>query len=298
MTNASASSRPAPPASGPGMPPAAGGNDQRSTGGPLHTRRPVEWFKPDPKQPRKHFDDDEDRRLGEDMRAHGQYRPAGALPDGTLLYGGRQLRAARLVGLKELEVKIYDQPLTETQIRLMQWSENELRAALSDPEKSDFCAELLRLNPGWTQKDLAAHLRVSEATITHLMAVFKTIPAVQDAYRGGRLSRTDVYGISKASDPREQHALLAARLSGQLRNGQELHRQARRSRSGGMPAVRLSRVRIALPGGASIVVSGKELSMAEVVDLLAESLKEARKAAEQFDIKTFQSMMRDKSKGA
>jgi hypothetical protein len=33
-----------------------------------------------------------------------------------------------------------------------------------------------------------------------------------------------------------------------------------------------------------------------VVELLTETLKEARKAAEQYDVKTFQSMMRDKAK--
>jgi hypothetical protein len=32
------------------------------------------------------------------------------------------------------------------------------------------------------------------------------------------------------------------------------------------------------------------------VDLLLETIKEARKAAEQYDVKTFQSMMRDRSK--
>ncbi len=51
-----------------------------------------------------------------------------------------------------------------------------------------------------------------------------------------------------------------------------------------------------MPQGASVVLSGNDLSMSDVVELLAETLKEARKAAEQFDVKTFQSMMRDKSK--
>jgi hypothetical protein len=55
-------------------------------------------------------------------------------------------------------------------------------------------------------------------------------------------------------------------------------------------------VKIAMPQGASVVISGNDLSMSDVVELLAETLKEARKAAEQYDVKTFQSMMRDKSK--
>ena len=61
--------------------------------------------------------------------------------------------------------------------------------------------------------------------------------------------------------------------------------------------MKLSRVKIAMPQ-ATVVISGKELSMAEVVDLLADTLKEARRAADQFDVKTWQSMMKDKAKSA
>ena len=49
--------------------------------------------------------------------------------------------------------------------------------------------------------------------------------------------------------------------------------------------------------GATVVISGKKVSMAEVVELLTETLKEARKAAEHFDVKTWEKMMADKSKG-
>ncbi len=52
-----------------------------------------------------------------------------------------------------------------------------------------------------------------------------------------------------------------------------------------------------MPQGASVVISGNDLSMSDVVELLAETLKEARKAAEQYDVKTWQAMMRDKARG-
>jgi ParB family chromosome partitioning protein len=262
----------------------------------------LDWFREDPAQPRKQFDPAELRRLGEDMLAHGQYRPVGARPDGTVIYGGRQLRAARLVGIKELEVKVYDGPLSPTDVAVMQWCENELRASLSDPEKSDFCAELLRREPGLSQKELAARLRVSEATVCHLMAVFRCLPAVEAAYRGGRLSRADVYALSKCGSDREQHELLAARLAGQLTSGQAVGRRARRSRNGndsGGAAVRVSRVTIPLASsGTTVGVSGSGLGMDQVVEALAETLKEARRASDAgYDVKTWQSMMRDKARG-
>jgi hypothetical protein len=52
-----------------------------------------------------------------------------------------------------------------------------------------------------------------------------------------------------------------------------------------------------MPQGAMVVITGTDLGMSEVVELLTETLKEARKAAEQYDVKTFQSMMRDKARG-
>ena len=89
---------------------------------------------------------------------------------------------------------------------------------------------------------------------------------------------------------------LAARLSGQVSSRDELTRAARKSRTGSEPAAKqTSRVKIAMPE-AAVVISGKELSMSRVVDLLTETLKEARKAADTFDVRTWQKMMKDKSK--
>jgi hypothetical protein len=59
--------------------------------------------------------------------------------------------------------------------------------------------------------------------------------------------------------------------------------------------VKQSRVSIPMPA-AIVTISGKDIGMTEVVETLADALKEARRAAEQFDVKTFQSMMRDKAK--
>src|SRR5262249_34870801 len=85
-------------------PPAAGGG----AGVAIHAKRPGDWLGEAPARPRKRSARAGRRRRGGDRRAHGQYRPVGAGPDGTVIYGGRQLRAARLVGMSELEVQIYD----------------------------------------------------------------------------------------------------------------------------------------------------------------------------------------------
>ena len=54
----------------------------------------------------------------------------------------------------------------------------------------------------------------------------------------------------------------------------------------------VSRVRIEMPDGESVVVSGRGLNMARLTELLGQAQKEVRKAAPQHDVKSFASMQR------
>src|SRR6187399_2572318 len=110
------------------------------------TNKPVSWFKVAP-QVRRHFEEADLRLLGESLKVK-QLQPVLAKPDGTLIAGERRLRAATLVGLPELQVIISDELLSETQIKVLQLTENLHRADLKDSEKWRACEELLRLNPG------------------------------------------------------------------------------------------------------------------------------------------------------
>lgn len=97
-------------------------------------RKPLDWFKMAP-QARQHFDEEELRQLGESLKVK-QLQPVLAMPDGLLIFGHRRLNAGRKVGLKELDVIITDEPLTESQVRIFQLTENVHRADLTDAEKS------------------------------------------------------------------------------------------------------------------------------------------------------------------
>jgi len=98
--------------------------------------KPITWLKPDEKQARKHFDEGDLLSLGNSMKALGQLQPVGAKPDGTLLWGERRYRAAQLVGLKELQVIVTDRQLSDTEIRLIQLTENMHRADLNGHENA------------------------------------------------------------------------------------------------------------------------------------------------------------------
>lgn len=259
----------------------------------MMTKKPRSWFKRDPSQPRKEFDESALRSLSDSMKALGQLQPVGARADGTLLWGERRLRAAELAGITELLVIITDREMTESEIRLIQLTENVHRADLSQNEKWLALEELKRLNPGWQLKDLAAHLHLDPSTVTRMQSPARCTPAWREALAKGKVGLSDCYQASLVSEG-EQDAMLSLKLAGATRD--ELARVSRQKRTTTKPAVRMSRVKIAMPQGSTVVLTGEELSMSDVVDLLGETLKEARKAAEQYDVKTFQSMMRDRAR--
>ena len=146
---------------------------------PVLASKLLSWFKVAP-QARRHFDEADLRQLGESLKDR-QLQPVLARPDGTLIAGERRLRAAMLVGLPELQVIITEGPLTETQFKVYQLTENLHRADLRDCEKWRACEELLRLNPEWTNKELAVHLKLGESTVTKYLAPSRCIPEVQQA---------------------------------------------------------------------------------------------------------------------
>jgi ParB/RepB/Spo0J family partition protein len=255
----------------------------------------LSFFKPDPKQPRKLFAEADLLALGGSMKDRGQLQPVGARPDGTLLWGERRLRAAQLVGLKELQAVIADRPLSDTEIRLVQLTENLHRADLTGYEKWLACAEVLCGNPTWTQKDLAGHLHLSESMVVRLLSPSRCSAAWQEALREGKVGISDCYAASKLPEA-EQAALLAMKLSGASRD--QIEQAGRKARNGSGPAaVKVARIKCPVAGGAVVQISGEGISLDGAIEAAQEWVKEAKKASEQgLDAKTFERVCRDKAK--
>jgi len=258
------------------------------------TQNALGWFKADAGQPRKEFDEGELRQLGESLKVLGQLQPVGAKPDGTLLWGERRFRAAQMAGLKELQVIITDRQLSDTDIRLIQLTENIHRADLTAHEKWLACTEILCGNPGWTQRDLASHLNLSESMVVRLLSPSRTSPEWQSALKEGTVGISDCYAASKLPKE-EQPALLAMKLSGASRDA--IEQAGRKSRNGKVALVKVSRVKCPLPSGATIVVSGEAISLDDMIEAMQELLKKAKRASEQgWDCKTFERACKDEAK--
>jgi ParB family chromosome partitioning protein len=252
--------------------------------------KPLSWFKTNP-QVRKLFDETGLLRLGEALKVK-QLQPVLCQPDGTLIAGERRLRAAILVGLTHLEAKVADEPLSASDVRIWQLIENMLREGLTGHEQWQGCRELLEINPGWKQKDLAAHLHLTESMIVRLLSPSKCSEPWQDALRDGAVGISDCYAASKLPSA-EQGALLALKLSGASRDAIET--ASRTTRRGHAPVVRARRIKCLLANGIEVTVSGKDISLDEMGEALAEASKEVRRAKNQgLHAKTFEASLRDR----
>jgi ParB/RepB/Spo0J family partition protein len=255
--------------------------------------RPVDSIKPDPNQPRKHFDEAKLRPLGESLRKR-QNDPLQIMPDGTIIDGEYRWRAAKLVGLEKLDVIITDTPLSAKELSVIRLTTFMHRADLTGYEKWLACKELLDLNPGWQGKDLADHLHLDPSSVTRLLSPSKCSGEWQEALKAGTVGISDCYAASKL-DATGQTSLLAMKLSGASRDA--LEQAGRRKRAEATPAVRASKIKCPLPSGHIVTVAGDELSLDEAIDSLKEAIKAMTKARDTgLDSKTAQAVWRDLAK--
>jgi ParB family chromosome partitioning protein len=260
--------------------------------------KPLSWFKTN-SQVRKTFDEDDLRRLGESLKVK-QLQPVLCQPDGTIIAGERRLRAAKLAGLATLEVKIADEPLSDSQNRIWQLTENMQRADLSGHEKWLGCTELMCMNQTWQMKDLAEHLHLDPSMVTRLLSPSRCIPAAQEALATQAITIRDCYAISQVADAADQQRLLNLRLApgGKLADLELKSKRARKPANG--TSLKVTRIRCEVPGReATVVVSGEALSLEDMIETITDLVKEAKKAADSgIDARVFEKMCRAKAKHA
>src|SRR5262249_26378216 len=116
----------------------------------------------------------------------------------------------------------------------------------------------------------------------------------QEAAAAGKLSVSDWYAISRVGEG-EQTELLEQKLRGATRDALERAGKKKRSED----SVRVIRIKCPLPGGQSVVVSGEGLALSQMMQRLAELLRQAKKAKDDgLDASTFQRVLTDKAKCA
>jgi ParB/RepB/Spo0J family partition protein len=261
------------------------------------TSKPLDFFKPDPGNPRRSASPDELREL-RDSLVKKQLVPLLARPEGTIIDGWRRWSAAKLDGKPErLDVIITDEPLTPAQVKEIQLVTSLHRADLKPYEQFLGCRDWLAMNRGATVAELAAKISRDPSMLTRIMSLAKCAPEVQQAAAEGKLGPSQWYAISKVPEA-EQLAMLAATAAGVSRD--QLESRGRKLRSTQAVSVKINRLKIPLGRqGRSVTIAGNNLSLDDAIEILQETLKLARKAqGESLDGKTWVQVMKQKAKAA
>ncbi|WP_373355336.1 ParB/RepB/Spo0J family partition protein [Pseudoroseicyclus sp. CXY001] len=155
------------------------------------THLPIERIRPNPDQPRRHFDEAELKELADSVTRRGVIQPIIVRPDPThpgdyqIVAGERRWRASQLARLHEMPVLIRD--YSETDVLEIAIIENIQRANLNPvDEAAGYRALMDRF--GHTQEQLATALGKSRPYIANLLRLLALPDDVQGYLTDGSLS--------------------------------------------------------------------------------------------------------------
>ncbi|HWI63833.1 MAG TPA: ParB/RepB/Spo0J family partition protein [Symbiobacteriaceae bacterium] len=162
---------------------------------------------PNPKQPRKHFDQDKLAELSASIREHGVVQPIVVRPKGDhyeIVAGERRWRASQLAGLTKVPALVRDFSEAETmEIALIENLQREDLNPLEEAEAYRILLEEFRL----TQDELAQRLGKSRPQITNTLRLLQLSPVARNEVQAGRLSMGHAKVLLGLESPEEQNAL-------------------------------------------------------------------------------------------
>lgn len=187
---------------------------------PEFGRIDIDKLRPDPTQPRTHFDQQAIEQLGASLQSAGQLAPirvrwSDEESAWLIVAGERRWRAARHAGLKTVECYFYRGAIDQSETLRLQLVENLLRENLRPIEEARGFARLME-QQDCTGKQLAAELCVTESKISRSLALLRLPEDVQEQIEEGRLSPRAAYEITKAASQAEQRRLAKLASSGSL----------------------------------------------------------------------------------
>nr|WP_272213428.1 ParB/RepB/Spo0J family partition protein [Marinicella sp. W31]MDC2879384.1 ParB/RepB/Spo0J family partition protein [Marinicella sp. W31] len=165
-------------------------------------RIPVEFISRNPRNPRRHFEEDDLRDLAASVRQHGIVQPVVVRTIGDKRYeiiaGERRWRAAQLAGLSEVPALIRDvDDRTALEIAIV---ENVQRADLNPLEEANGY-ELLMAEHGYTQNDLGEIIGKSRSHVANSLRLLKLPESVLELLSQGALSAGHARALISTPDP-------------------------------------------------------------------------------------------------
>ena len=171
---------------------------------------PIEFLEPNPRNPRRNFDDAELSDLAQSIREHGIVQPVVARPIGDsgryeIIAGERRWRAAQRAGLTEIPLIVRD--VNDRVALELAIVENVQRADLNPVEEALGYQQLID-DHNYTQADLGQIIGKSRSHVANTLRLLKLPDAIRDMIVDGQLSAGHARTLVTAQDP----AVLAKRI--------------------------------------------------------------------------------------
>lgn len=176
-----------------------GAQDRRSP-----RRMPVAMLRPNPRNPRKTFDDGDLSDLAASIKERGVVqailvRPAAEGGEGyEIIAGERRWRAAQRAGLHEVPIVVHD--VSDREALELAIIENVQRADLNPLEEAVGYQQLIDEH-GYSQSQLGEVIGKSRPHIANTLRLLKLPESVQVYVRGGQLSAGHARALVTLDDP-------------------------------------------------------------------------------------------------
>jgi ParB family chromosome partitioning protein len=187
--------------------------------------KPVEFIRPNSKQPRKFFDESSIEELAASIKEKGILQPILVRPDGEkfeIVFGERRFRAALKAGLKEVPVMIID--MTEGEALEAAIIENVHRKDLNPIEEAEAYQYMME-KFGLTQEELSKKIGKSRPAIANVLRLLKLPENIKEILRTGEITEGHARALLMARSDEEMQSLLNEILSSKL-NVREAEKRA------------------------------------------------------------------------
>jgi ParB family chromosome partitioning protein len=176
----------------------------RGRNGGGQRKLPIEFIRPNPRNPRRVFDANELEELSNSIREHGIVQPivvrtvAGSTDAFEIIAGERRWRAAQQVGLHEVPVVLHE--ASDKEALELAIIENVQRHDLSPIEEAHGYQRLIT-EFSYSQGDLAKVIGKSRPHVANTLSLLKLPESLHGYLRDGRLTAGHARTLINADDP-------------------------------------------------------------------------------------------------
>ena len=187
---------------------------------------PLDAIEPNPRQPRKSFDEKEAAQLAQSIGEHGILQPLLVRRIGAdryqLVAGERRWRAARQAGLEQVPVVLTDAP--DGEMLTLALVENLQREGLNPIDQAGAFQYLL--DAGLTQEEVARQVGKSRAAVANAVRLLQLPPELRELVVEGRLGEGHARALLAA--PASKWPALAQAIVGRGLSVRDVEQEARR----------------------------------------------------------------------